>query len=83
MSIQSVNPDSDSTEPLVTVGAITAAVTAVLGLLVAFGLPISDDQQARILGVIAVAAPFVVTFWGRRQVYAPATVTRLLRGRNG
>jgi len=80
MSIPSVNPDSDSTEPLVTIGAITAAVTAVLGLLVAFGLPISDDQQARILGVIAVAAPFVVAFWGRQKVYAPATVARLLRG---
>ncbi|MGA5306526.1 hypothetical protein [Micromonospora taraxaci] len=83
MSIPSVNPDSDSTEPLVTIGTITAAVTAVLGLLVAFGLPISDDQQARILGVIAVAAPFIVTFWGRHKVYAPATVARLLRGRNG
>ncbi|MEK8107397.1 hypothetical protein NKG94_23770 [Micromonospora sp. M12] len=83
MSNQPVNPDSDTTEPLVTIGTITAAVTAVIGLLVAFGLPVSDDQQARILGVIAVAAPFVVVAWGRRKVYAPATVARLLRGRNG
>ena len=83
MSIQSVNPDSDSTEPLVTVGTITAAVTAVIGLLVAFGLDLSADQRTAVLGVVAVIAPFVVTFWGRRQVYAPATVARLLRGRSG
>lgn len=72
-------PNTDSSEPLVTVGTITAAVTAVLGVLVAFGLDLSDDQKTAVLGVVAVVAPFVVAFWGRRQVYAPATVARLLR----
>lgn len=47
-------------EPAVSVGSITAAVTAVLALLVAFGLGLSDDQKAAILGVTAVVAPFIV-----------------------
>lgn len=72
-------PDAESTEPLFTVGTITAAVTAVLALLVAFGLDLSDGQKQAILGVVAVAAPFIVTAWGRRRVYAPATVAKLLR----
>ncbi|MEV4271919.1 hypothetical protein [Micromonospora aurantiaca (nom. illeg.)] len=72
-------PDAESTEPLFTVGTITAAVTAVLALLVAFGLDLSDGQKQAILGAVAVAAPFIVAAWGRRRVYAPATVAKLLR----
>ncbi|MBM0275313.1 hypothetical protein [Micromonospora tarensis] len=74
-----IPPQDSATEPLFTVGALTAAVTAVLALLVAFGLPVSDDQQAAILGVVAVAGPLVVAALARGRVYAPATVSRLLR----
>ncbi|MFG1898705.1 hypothetical protein ACGFIP_32325 [Micromonospora zamorensis] len=74
-------PASPATEPLFTVGALTAAVTTVLALLVAFGLPISDDQQAAILGVVAVAGPLVVAALARGRVYSPATVARLTRQR--
>lgn len=70
---------TDSTEPLVTVGSLTAAATALLALLVAFGLDLSADQQSAILGVVAVVAPIVVAVVGRRRVYSPATVARLLR----
>lgn len=73
------NPDESSTEPLFTVGTITAAVTAVIGLLVAFGLPVSDDQQTAILAVVAVAAPLAVAALARKRVYSPATVAKLLR----
>ncbi|MCX4474802.1 hypothetical protein OOK41_31575 [Micromonospora sp. NBC_01655] len=69
--------DSAATEPLVTVGVLTAAVTAVLALLVAFGLPISDAQQTAILGVVAVLAPLVVSLVGRGRVWSPATVARV------
>lgn len=74
-------PDPTSREPLWTVGGITAAATAVIGLFVAFGLPVTDDQQAAILGVVAVLAPLAVSLLGRGSVYAPATVARLLRAR--
>ena len=73
------NPDEESTQPLLSVGTITAAGTAVLALVAAFGLNLTDDQQAAVLGVLGVAAPIVVALWGRRKVYAPATVAKLLR----
>lgn len=77
--MQEHTPDPDSTEPLVTVGSLTAAATALLALLVAIGLDLSADQQSAILGVVAVVAPIVVAVVGRRRVYSPATVARLLR----
>ena len=55
-------------EPLVTLASITAGVTALLALLVAFGIPITQEQQVAILGVVAVVAPFVVAIAGRAQV---------------
>ena len=55
-------------EPLVTLASITAGVTALLALLVAFGIPITQEQQVAILGVAAVAAPFVVAVAGRGRV---------------
>lgn len=61
------------TEPAVTVGSIGAAVAAVLALLIAFGLPISDGQQTAILGVVAVLAPFVVGVLTRAKVSPVAT----------
>ncbi|MCX4470437.1 hypothetical protein OOK41_08975 [Micromonospora sp. NBC_01655] len=75
------SPDSAATEPLVTVGVLTAAVTAVLALLVAFGLPLSDAQQTAILGLVAVLAPLVVAAIARGRVYSPATVRAMLAGR--
>ena len=52
---------------------------ALLALLVAFGLPVDDDQQGAILGFVAVVAPIAVAYVGRSKVYAPATVAKLLR----
>lgn len=71
-------PDPNSTNPLISVGTITALASAVLAAAVAFGLDISDDRQAAILAAIGVLAPIVVALWGRRRVYAPATVASLL-----
>lgn len=73
------NPNPDSAEPLVSVAAVTAVGAAVVGLLVAFGLDLTDAQQKGILGVLAALAPVVVAAWGRRKVYSPATVARLMR----
>lgn len=55
-------------EPLVTLASITAGATALLGLLVAFGVPLTEGQQVAVLAVVAVAAPFVVALAGRGQV---------------
>ena len=55
-------------EPLITVATITAAVSAVLALLVAFGIDLTGEQQTAILGVVAVAAPLVVGVVARRKV---------------
>lgn len=67
-----------TSEPLAAVAAITSAVTAVLYLLTEFGLSINNNQQAAILGVVAVVAPLVVAFFTRPQVtpYEPHTDRR-------
>jgi hypothetical protein len=55
-------------EPLITRAGITAAAAAVVAVLVAFGLDLTDDQQRAILGVVAVAAPLVVAVVTRHKV---------------
>jgi hypothetical protein len=55
-------------EPLVTAATITALVTALIGLLVAFGVDLTDDQQTAVLGVVAVVAPLVVALFTRSKV---------------
>jgi len=55
-------------EPLLTRATITAAVTAVLSLLVAFGLDLSGDERTAILGVVTVLAPIVVAAVTRHKV---------------
>lgn len=72
------NPNTSSTEPLLTVGGAVAVITALLDLLVLFGVHLSDAQQAGVLAVVNVLAPFAVALWGRRKVYAPASVARLI-----
>ncbi|MFI2663750.1 hypothetical protein [Micromonospora carbonacea] len=69
---------SEASEPLFTVGTITAAATAVIAVLIAFGLPLSAEQQTALLGLVAVLAPLAVAMIGRGRVYSPATVARLL-----
>ncbi len=61
-------------EPNLTVGAVTAAAAAVLALVVAFGVPLGAEQQAAILGVVAVLAPLVATAIARYKVWPDAKV---------
>ena len=49
-------------EPVLTVAGITAAVSAVIALLVSFGLELTEAQTNGILGVVAVVAPLVVMY---------------------
>lgn len=66
-------------EPSAIIGAITAAVSAIISLLVAFGLDLSPDQQAAILTVIATVGSLVVGFVVRGQVYSPNSVERITK----
>lgn len=75
-----MSTDTPGREPLLTVGTATTAVAAGLALLVSFGLPISDDQQAAVLGLIAAAAPLVAAFAARGRV-TPVASPQDNRGR--
>jgi hypothetical protein len=73
-----VPPQGAPSEPLLTVGGIGAIATAIVALLVAFAAPIDNNQQAAILGCIAVAAPFIVALVGRAKVWSPSTVRAMV-----
>lgn len=64
-------------EPAVSVGLILTAITSLFAVGVAFGLPITDDQQTAILGLVAAVAPIVAAVLIRGKVYSPATVDRI------
>lgn len=65
-------------EPAITITAITTAVTAILGLLVAFGLDIDSAQQNAILTAIAAVWAIVTPLWIRSKVWAPDTVEEVV-----
>ena len=65
------------TEPAAIVGTVTAVVAAIIALLVAFGLDISQDKQVAILGVVTVVTPLIASLVIRGKVFAPATVERI------
>ena len=66
-------------EPAITVATVTAFVTAVIGLLVAFGLDISTEQRDAILGVIGPAFVVILALGPivRQFVFSPATVEKI------
>ncbi len=62
-----------STEPARLIATITGGVAALIALLVAFGIDLTEDQKTAILGAVAVAAPIVAGFVIRSQVVSPNT----------
>lgn len=78
LDLPDVPPAGAPTEPLISVAAVTAFVVSAIACGVAFGLPISDDQQVATLGVIAPAAVIVTAVWSRRRVFSPASVRALV-----
>lgn len=62
-------------EPAVIVSTITAAIVAVLGLLAAFGLSISDSTRDAILGAVAPLVAVILLLGPviRQMVYSPHT----------
>ena len=61
-------------EPLVSVSSIVAAATAIVALLVAFGVPLTEDQKVAILGLVGVVAPVIVALVTRGKVTPNAAV---------
>ncbi len=57
-----------NTEPAITIASVTALVAALITLLVAFGVDISTDQKAAIMGVVTIGAPIVAGLLIRRKV---------------
>ena len=57
-----------SNEPVLTAASISAVVSAVLALLVAFGLDLSETQTAAILGVVGAVVPLVTAVVARAKV---------------
>lgn len=74
--LQVPGPDAPS-EPLLKVGGLATAATAILVCAVAFGLRLRPDQIAAVLGVIAALAPLVTAAIGRAKVWSPAAVRKL------
>lgn len=61
--------------PLITTAAITSIVSAVIALLTAFGVHLTADQTAAILGFIAVLAPWIVALVGHNTTTPLANPT--------
>lgn len=67
-------------EPAVIIGLVTAAIEALIALVVAFGVELTGEQVAAIMGFVAAAGAVIAALLTRRRVYAPATVAKLLEG---
>lgn len=87
MSIHSVPdppPDPTSKEPAMKVAGYTAAATAataIVGLLLAFGIGVTEAQGNAIIGAVfalTALAPVVSGLVTRGRVYAPATVAKMI-----
>ena len=61
-------------EPLISISSIVAGATAVIALLVAFGVPLTEDQKVAILGLVGVIAPVIVALVTRGKVTPNAAV---------
>mgnify|MGYP003601833431 CR=1 FL=1 len=57
---------------------VTGAVSAILVLVAAFGLPLTEDQKAAVLGSIVPVLVLVQALVTRGQVTPNAKVTKLL-----
>lgn len=57
-----------SNEPVLTATSVTAVVSAVLALAVAFGVEFTDAQVAAILGLVGTVAPLALALWARSKV---------------
>lgn len=55
-------------EPVIATASITAVVAAVITALIAFGVPLTDDQEKALLGLVAVVGPLIAAHFARKRV---------------
>lgn len=69
-------------EPAVLIGAFTAFTTGVIGLLVAFGVDVSQETQEKVItgAVSIIGAIFVIVPFIRQTVYSPASAEKIDAG---
>ena len=67
-------------EPAITVGTVSALVSAVLALLVVLGLSLPDGFEAAILAVLAAAAPIIAGIITRAKVTPTQDVVERVEG---
>lgn len=67
-------------EPARIIGLTLTAVTSVIALLVAFGVPITPEAQVAILGVVAGVGPLVTYLLTRGRVWSPHSVAKVVQG---
>lgn len=72
-----MEPSLTKREPVALLGALAALVPAILALVVAFGVDLSDEQTAALLGVVA-AITAAVTGAQRASVYPAGKVNEVM-----
>jgi len=68
----------EATQPLITRGFIVGVGTALLGLIAAWGLPLTTIQRDAVLYAIGVAAAPIAAWWAHRHVNSPASTAKAL-----
>ncbi len=61
------------TEPLITIGAISASIGAIIALLAAFNVNITDQQTQAILSAVTIIGPIITVIVGRNFVWSPTS----------
>ena len=64
-------------EPALSVGGLVAGGSALVSLLLVFGVDLSLEQSNALLAATAVLAPIAAALITRGRVYSPATVARM------
>ena len=77
MAVLNPNLKAMYSEPSVTLGGVSTAVSSLIALYVAFGGHMTADQQTKLLAAIAALAPIVTALWVRYHVYSPKTVNEI------
>lgn len=57
-----------SDQPLVTSAAIASFVSAIIGLLISFGVPVTPEQNAAIMALVAAVSPWLMWYLAKSRV---------------
>ncbi len=69
-----------SNEPVAIIAAIIGLIEAGIALLPLFGVPLTVEQQAGLMGFVVAAGSVVSAIWARSIVWSPDSVEKLQDG---